>query len=110
MTSINVFALTTGDRIDAEVVGAERRQALQHPVHTGNKQEMFGLFPAVPVQPVDEGNHLVIQANGISQAQQRISGRFDPHYHATGGIMWVMEKETGQKARHLVYLHIIGVA
>ncbi len=85
-------------------------QSLQHLVHTGNKQEMLRLFPAVPVQPVDDGDHLVIEADGVRQAQQGITGRFDPHDHTAGGIMGVTEKEMGQKARHPVDIHIIGIA
>jgi len=65
---------------------------------------------AVAGQPVDDDNHLIVDAERIRKTKQGIAGCFDPHDETTRGAGRVFEKEAREKEKDFPYIQIVCIA
>jgi hypothetical protein len=85
-------------------------QLPEHFIHTGDEQEFLrGMF-SVAGDPIDDSHHLIVKMKRIGKPHEGVSGRFDPHYDAAGGLIRLFEQEFGDKFGDFLGVQVIGVA
>ena len=61
-------------------------------------------------QPIDDCDHLIVNAKRVSESEEGVAGRFDPHDEAARRMIGVGKENTWKKTRDPLCIKIIGVA
>jgi hypothetical protein len=61
-------------------------------------------------QPVDDGDHLIVDAKRVRETKQGVAWRFDPHDETPGGVNGILEQETREKKLDFLHIQIVSIA
>ena len=61
-------------------------------------------------QPVDDRDHLIVNAKRIGESEQGVAWRCDPHDETACCVIRVLEEQSGEKTLDLLYVQVVSVA